>query len=344
MIRQLTNNPLPILRLASLGIAGLLLVILAGGFWVWSQTNCLLTLPETEAVFEISQGTGLSSIAEDLQQRGWISSALALRIYGRLTSGQGSVKAGEYLVSADMTPRSLLNLLRSGQVIQHRFTIIEGWTFARIRQALAEERNLQQSLGNLPAETIMDRLGIDARHPEGYFFPDTYQFAKGTSDFSILVQSYLRMTAILAQEWRLHSPDLPYQSAYEALIMASIVEKETGLEADRTKIAAVFVRRLRQGMRLQSDPTVIYGMGSDYNGNLRKKDLQNGTPYNTYVNKGLPPTPICSPGLSSIRSALFPADISSLYFVSRGDGSSKFSDTLEEHNQAVKQYQIMENR
>ncbi len=344
MTGYLTQNPTALLRYGSLTVGGLLLLILAGGLGVWLQTDRLLDLPADEVVFEVSPGAGLSVVAADMEQRGWIPSSVWLRIYGRFTSARGHIKAGEYLVKTGMTAQSLLQSMRNGEVIQHRVTIIEGWTFARILQALAEEERLQHTLASLPVETVLERLHIKAQHPEGYFFPDTYQFVKGTTDISILQQSYERMSSVLDQEWRHHDPGLPYQSAYDALILASIVEKETGLEADRSKIAAVFLRRLNENMRLQSDPTVIYGMGADYSGNLSRRDLQSSTPYNTYVNKGLPPTPICSPGLASIRAALFPASISSLYFVSKGDGSSEFSDTLEEHNRAVRQYQIMSNR
>jgi UPF0755 protein len=299
-----------------------------------------LLLQDTEQVYELKEGTSFSGMVRELHREGLIESHLWLRIFGRLTFSSGQIKAGEYLLRADMTQRELLQLVRTGSVIQRQFTIIEGWNLDRIRAEIASANGLLHITSAMTDTEIVAHLGIEQSRPEGWFYPDTYAYTKGSTDLSLLAQSVRQMQVVLQREWSGRDSSLPYQSPYEALVLASVIEKETGREADRDKVAAVFLRRWQQNIKLQSDPTVIYGMGALFKGDLRRSDLREPTPYNTYVNPGLPPTPICSPGQSSIHAALHPADITALYFVSRGDGSSQFSDTLEEHNRAVRRYQL----
>ena len=219
-------------------------------------------------------------------------------------------------------------------------TLVEGWTYAQALAALHSHPRLSAILAGLDTEQQLAAMAIEVSHPEGWFFPDTYRFTAGMSDADILRRAHQRMRQVLAEEWEARSPDLPYEDAYQALIMASIVERETGQPSEREQIAGVFVRRLRSNMRLQTDPTIIYGLGSDFDGNIRRRHLRQATPYNTYVIRGLPPTPIALPGREAIRAALHPDDSQALYFVAKGDGSHQFSNTLEEHNKAVRHYQI----
>jgi UPF0755 protein len=225
-------------------------------------------------------------------------------------------------------------------VVQYPLTLVEGWTFRQVMEALQADERLEHLIEDPSAEAVMARLGRRGVHPEGRFFPDTYHFTRGSSDLDILKRAHAAMERVLAEEWEARADGLPIESPDEALILASIIEKETGLASERAEIAGVFVRRLRLGMRLQTDPTVIYGLGDDFDGNLRRADLRNDHPYNTYVHAGLPPTPIALPGREAIRAALNPADGETLYFVARGDGSHAFSVTLEEHNRAVRKYQL----
>jgi len=230
--------------------------------------------------------------------------------------------------------------LVSGAVIQHQLTIVEGWTFRQLMVAIKEHEAIRQTLEGLSDEEIMARLGKPDLHPEGQFAPDTYRFSRSTSDLEFLRRAHRILQDWLEQEWNQRAQSLPYQSPYEALTMASIIEKETGLESEREAIAGAFVRRLERKMRLQTDPTVIYGMGDRYNGNIRRADLRRDTRYNTYTRHGLPPTPIALPGLAALKAALHPASGSALYFVAKGDGSHQFSDTLDEHLAAVRRYQL----
>ncbi len=239
-----------------------------------------------------------------------------------------------------MTALQLLQQMVDGEVIQHTLTLVEGWSFKQVMVALRAHHAIRATLQGLTAAEIMSRLGYAGQHPEGRFFPDTYHFPKATSDIEFLRRAYSAMAERLEQEWVAREPDLPLKSAYEALILASIIEKESAVSAERAEIAGVFIRRLNKGMRLQTDPTVIYGMGEAYDGNIRRRDLRHDTPYNTYTRKGLPPTPIAMPGGEAIHAALHPASAESLYFVARGDGTHYFSATLEEHNRAVRKYQL----
>jgi UPF0755 protein len=250
------------------------------------------------------------------------------------------IKAGEYEVPAGTTPPALLDLLISGKVIQRAVTLVEGWTFRQVLAALSEDTRLVKELGKAAPGDVMERLGRSGQHPEGRFFPDTYNFTKGTTDLDILRRAYERMEQVLAQEWEQRREDLPLATPEEAVILASIVEKETGLASERPAIAGVFIRRLELGMKLQTDPTVIYGLGDAFDGNLTRAHLRGDTPYNTYVHPGLPPTPIALPGRQAIHAVLHPEDGDSLYFVAKGDGSHHFSTNLAEHNRAVRQYQL----
>lgn len=234
----------------------------------------------------------------------------------------------------------MIGLWKRGEVVQYSLTLVEGWNFRQLRSALQNQPKLQQTLDGLSDAEIMAHIGAPELHPEGRFFPDTYRFTRGTSDADLLRRAYARLEQVLEEEWQQRSEGLPYQNAYQALVMASIIEKETGVPEERGEIAGVFVRRLARGMLLQTDPTVIYGMGERYKGRITRTDLRTPTPYNTYTNAGLPPTPIAMVGREAIHAALHPADGTSLYFVARGDGSHVFSDTLDQHNRAVREYQL----
>jgi UPF0755 protein len=262
-----------------------------------------------------------------------------LVLAARLTGRARAMRAGTYALSAGSAPRDLLNLLAAGKVLQMDVRFVEGWTFREWRQKIAAHPDLTQVTATLSDAELMARLGMAGQAPEGLFFPDTYRVDKFSDDLALFARAARAMQEHLQREWRERAADLPYRTPYEALIMASIVERETGAKADREKIAGVFVNRLRVGMRLQTDPTVIYGLGAAFDGNLRRTHLETDTSYNTYTRDGLPPTPIAMPGLASLRAALHPAPTRALYFVARGDGSSQFSATLAEHNAAVDRYQ-----
>jgi UPF0755 protein len=291
-------------------------------------------------IYEVPRGASLATVARDLEQAGMIGHANYLQWYGRYTGQASRIRAGEYRLSDDLIPDTLLALLVSGQSVSYSLTLLEGWTFRQVRAALAAHPALQQTLQELDDDAVMARLELPGQHPEGRFFPDTYQFPRGLTDLEFLRRALHMMDDELAAAWSGRDPDLPLSSPYEALILASIVEKETGQADERSEIAGVFTRRLRKGMKLQTDPTVIYGIGEDFDGNIRRKDLQDDTPYNTYLHTGLPPTPICMPGREALRAAVHPAAGKTLYFVARGDGSHAFSATLEEHNAAVRKYQL----
>ncbi|MCU7906115.1 MAG: endolytic transglycosylase MltG, partial [Candidatus Thiodiazotropha sp. (ex Epidulcina cf. delphinae)] len=279
-------------------------------------------------------------LADDLRQREILDKPLLLRFIARWSGQADELKAGEYHLPQGATPLVLLEILTSSQVVQHALTIIEGWTFKQMMAAVRRHPALQQTLQEMKDEQIMQRLALGDPHPEGRFYPDTYHFPLGATDAEFLKRAYQRMQTTLEQAWRSREKGLPLKTPYEALILASIIERETGLPEERGKIAGVFVRRLRRGMRLQTDPSVIYGMGDAYDGNIRKRDLLRDTPYNTYIHKGLTPTPIALPSGASIHAALHPEDGDQLYFVATGDGGHYFSTTLEEHNKAVRKYQL----
>ncbi|MEA3638571.1 MAG: endolytic transglycosylase MltG [Lamprobacter sp.] len=293
-----------------------------------------------QRLFEIRPGTRLRDLAARLADEGLIGDPyffIALAYQERL---QSQIKAGEYAIVQGMRPRDLLRLFASGRSVQYPVTLIEGWTFRDALDSLSTHEVLTLELAGLSDAEVMQRIGIEDAHPEGWLFPDTYLVTRDSTDVAVLKRAHARMKQVLNEEWGQRLDDLPIETPYEALILASIIEKETGLATERPDIAGVFVRRLRRGMRLQTDPTVIYGMGDDYDGNIRRQDLRQATAYNTYVIDGLPPTPIALPGREALHAALNPAAGDALYFVSRGDGSHHFSATLKEHNCAVRKYQL----
>ena len=326
----------PGLRRVILG--SMLAVLLAVGLWLDYRHSLASPLPlKAPVVFRIEKGATLSQLAGDLQNSGILVDSFWFRF--QAWSSHVSLKYGDYEIAQGTTMRGLLDLFASGRIRKLAVTVIEGWNFAQMRSALARQPQLVQLTPEQTPEQLMVLLGHPGLSPEGLFFPDTYRIDSRTTDLAILKLAYRQMQSLLEEEWAQRAPDLPYKTPYEALIMASIIEKETGLAEERPQIAGVFIRRLRQGMRLQTDPTVIYGMGEQYRGDIRKDDLRRDTPYNTYTRSGLPPTPIALPGRASIHAALHPAEGSSLYFVARGDGGHVFSTTLKDHQQAVNQYQ-----
>lgn len=322
------------LALGSAALAG-------AGYW-YLQSNLAkpLQLPEEPWILDIAPGRPLSSIARQLEREGIIADRRVLKYYARFTGDAARIQAGEYALSGNLDSRGLLDLLRSGEVVQYAVTLVDGHRFQDFRVALAQAEKVTQTLGGVSDQAIMARMGAPATHPEGQFFPDTYFYTKGTTDFALLQRAYRRMQDTLREAWAERADALPYETPYQALIMASIVERETAVAMERDRIAGVFVRRLQRGMRLQTDPTVIYGMGDAYQGRITRADLRRPTPYNTYVIKGLPPTPIANPGREAIVAALNPKPGKALYFVARGDGTHQFSETLAEHNRAVREYQL----
>jgi len=269
--------------------------------------------------------------------------AWKFNLLARITGHDRTIKAGSYEVSAGVTPWEILRKITLGDFTQSEIMFIEGWTFRQVRAALDAHPDLRHDTAVLAAEQIMERVGEPGSEPEGRFFPDTYLFAKGVSDLAVLTRAYRAMRKQLQSAWEKRASELPFSSAYEALTLASIVEKETGQDGERTLIAGVLVNRLKLGMRLQADPTVIYGVGERFDGNLRNKDLLHDTPYNTYTRAGLPPHPIAMPGAASLLAAVNPAKTQALYFVARGDGTHQFSRSLEEHNRAVARFQKNRN-
>lgn len=321
--------------LLTLGLLGILLLLGAREYLYWWAGQPQPQISDFR--LQVANGQSLIALANRLQQTQGLNARLWVA-YARL-EGKTLIKTGEYQVSAGISPAELLRLLHAGLVIQYRAQLLEGWTYAEALAHLQSLDNLDIRLKGLQWPAQKQLLQMTEDHPEGWFFPDTYLYQKGDSDVSILRRAHEKMQQQLAALWQQRAAGLPYRDAYEALIMASIVEKETAIDAEREQIAGVFVRRLQKGMRLQTDPTVIYGMGTRYRGNLRRSDLSQPTAYNTYVIKGLPPTPIALPGQRSIYAALHPDDGASLYFVAKGDGYHQFSETLQAHNEAVNRYQ-----
>lgn len=324
-----------LLRLLGLMLAAALVFIGLMGYFAIKP----LMLQTSPIDFTIKAGSTLRSASRQIEEAGVAMPAWQFTLLGRALGKAAEIKAGSYQVAQGITPMKLLEKLTRGDVTQTEIVLLEGWTFRQMRAALDAHAHLRHDTAGLTERQIMEKLGIEGP-AEGRFFPDTYLFAKGSGDLEILKRSYRQMEKLLFTEWEGREANLPYSSLYEALIMASIVEKETGQSQDRAQIASVFINRLKKSMLLQTDPTVIYGLGERFDGNLRKRDLQADGPYNTYTRTGLPPTPIAMPGLASIQAALHPARTDLLYFVSRGDGSSQFSRTLEEHSRAVAKYQL----
>ena len=289
--------------------------------------------------FDVKSGSTMKTIARDLRSAGIIPLDWPLVALARASQRDRTIQAGNYEFSAGLTPWELLQKLTEGDATQDALTIVEGWNFVQLRAILQANPRIGHSLENVADAELMQRMGVREAHPEGLFFPDTYFFTAGTTDLALLKRAYRRMQDRLAAAWAERAADLPYATPYDALIMASIVEKETGRSADRPLVASVFVNRLRQGMRLQSDPTVIYGIGPQFEGDLRRRDLATDTTYNTYTREGLPPTPIALSGQAALLAAMHPAQTNYLYFVARGDGSSVFSTNLADHYRAVAKYQ-----
>lgn len=313
--------------------------------WLWLEYQSFRNTPmamstEGDQTVTVSPGMSLNAVARSLQQQQLIDNYRLFVWMARLEGKAGRLQAGEYRVSSSLTPSHLLQQMVEGKVVQYSITIVEGSNFRELMKQLDENPNLSHKLKGLDAKTVMESIGHPDEHPEGKFLPETYHFPRGLSDVEFLRRAYQAMRERLDLEWQDRAEGLPLKTPYEALTLASIVEKETGQESERQAIAGVFVRRMKKGMRLQTDPTVIYGVGMDYDGNLRRRDLLTDTPYNTYTRPGLPPTPIAMPGADAIHAALHPDDSDKLYFVARGDGSHYFSATLEEHNRAVTEFQI----
>ena len=314
-------------------------VLCVSGFVYWAQAPVISDGHFVE--FTVKPGHGPSSVAQQVSKAGASMNASLFMLMARMTGKAGKVKPGPYELRPGESPWKLLGKLVRGEIAQTSITIIEGWTFKQMRQAVGAQPFLRHDTAGLTDKQLLEKIGVtDYKHPEGLFFPDTYMIAKGASDVQLFKHAHMHMMKRLNELWETRASDLPYKSPYQALIMASIVEKETGRPSDRGLIASVFVNRLRKGMRLQTDPTVIYGMGDKFDGNLRKRDLIRDTPYNTYTRRGLPPTPIALPGKHALEAALNPEVSDALYFVAKGDGSSHFSSSLREHNNAVIQYQL----
>ncbi len=298
-----------------------------------------LPLPATPFALTLKPGSSVKAMAREMEQAGLLEQDWAFVWLVRVLGKTSQLQAGSYELQQPVSMLELVRMIAEGRVSQRRISVIEGWTFRQMRDALNAHPDLTHDTLNMSDAEILRRIGARESHPEGLFFPDTYSFAGGSSDLEIFRQAYQAMQQRLQDAWAVREPDLPLETPYQALILASIVEKETGAASDRAMIAGVFVNRLRRGMRLQTDPTVIYGVGPSFDGNLRKKDLQADNPYNTYTRGGLTPTPIALPGKDALQAALHPAQTDALYFVARGDGSSHFSSSLNEHNRAVNEYQ-----
>jgi UPF0755 protein len=321
---------------------GLVLAGLMMGASAWKIHSALvqpLNIAQ-EQLLNVPKGTTPTRTFYRLEANGVIKDAFWLRVYWRFNLAKQPLHSGEYRLQPGMTVESLIDLWKRGEMVQYSLTLVEGWNFHQVRAALAKEEKIEQTLNGLSDSQVMDKIGHAGIFPEGRFFPDTYRYVRGMSDVELLKTAYDRLDEVLAKEWNQRATDLPYKGPYQALIMASLVEKETGVPQERGQIAGVFVRRMAIGMLLQTDPTVIYGLGDRYNGKLTRAHLKEATPYNTYMISGLPPTPIAMVGREAIHAALNPVEGSSLYFVARGDGSHVFSDDLDAHNNAVREYQL----
>lgn len=321
---------------------GVVLVGLGLGVAYWQQNQALhqpLNVTQ-EQLLDVPAGSTPTGLLNRLQTDGVIKDAFWLRLYWRFNLANESLHSGEYRMVPGMDAQALLALWQRGEVVQYSVTLVEGWNFRQVRAALGKQTKLEQTLAGLSDTELMSKIGHPDVFPEGRFFPDTYRFVRGTSDAELLKQAYKRLDEVLDEEWAKRAADVPYSDPYQALIMASMVEKETGVPQERGQIAGVFVRRLQLGMLLQTDPTVIYGLGERYNGKLTRALLKEPTPYNTYVISGMPPTPISLVGREAIHAALNPVAGRSLYFVARGDGSHVFSADLDAHNAAVREFQL----
>lgn len=313
-----------------------------GGGWAWMDYQNALNTPavkEKQVYVEIDKGDSLNRIADKLAARNLAIRPFWFKVIAFQENSAKKLKTGEYELTQGLTIPGIIDLFVQGKTRQYAITFPEGWRFKDILKEIENNPNLEHTLNNVNAQSVMRQLGAGPNAPEGLFFPDTYFFEKHMSDVSLLKRAYDKMQSVLQEEWRNKAPGLPFKTPYEALILASIIEKETGTGTERPLIAGVFIRRLQTGMPLQTDPTVIYGMGDKFTGNISHDDLKNATPYNTYIVKGLPPTPIAMPGRHAINSVLHPDNSNNLYFVAKGDGTHVFSSTLEDHNEAVGLFQ-----
>lgn len=324
----------------------LLLSVVGGFFWLGGYLHKPFVITQAQVV-EVFRGGNLSALMTELERRGALGAGVEVRLrrlsvrgYNFFTGVSQRLHIGEYRLVPGESMLSLLEKLERGEVMQRSFTLVEGWDIRELRNALQHASGVVSTLVGIDDSVLMEQLGLPGMHPEGWFAADTYFYTAGEKDIDLLARALTRQQQLLEEMWSKRDAGLPYADPYDALIMASIVEKETGAPQEREQIAGVFVERLQRGMRLQTDPTVIYGMGEQYQGNIRRQDLQAPTPYNTYVIRGLPPTPIAMPGADAIYAALHPAQTEALYFVARGDGTHQFSSTLEEHQQAVREYQL----
>ena len=332
---MMRTTRLILLVLLVVAAAALAAAVLVGNAWYRKP----LTLPQSPYDFDVRNGASLASVARSLHAAGVIPHPLALTALARFRGVDRTIKAGSYEIEPGVTLPRLLAMLTEGDVTQKAITIVEGSTFAQLKRALASDPDIAHRVADLPDAELLAKVGATEAAPEGLFFPDTYYFASGSSDLALLRRAYRALHERLDAAWSRRAANLPLATKYEALILASIVEKETGQAKDRPLVASVFVNRLARGMRLQTDPAVIYGMGERFDGNLKKRDLEADSPYNTYVREGLPPTPIALPSQASLDAVVNPPATPYLYFVSRGDGTSQFSATLIEHNRAVSKYQ-----
>ena len=331
MVRVVTRFLIFIGLLAGLALG-------AGVWWLHSPLSLNVSGQSTVLDLEIEPGLSAAQVAQTVVASGAQTRVQLLQLWFRVSGRARLIKAGSYEITPGTTPKSLLSMLVRGDQSLKSVTLVEGWNFRQVRAALQKAELLAPDSSGLTPGMIMQKLGKPGVHPEGRFFPDTYTYAKGSSDLAVLKRAARAMDKRLDAAWGLRSPDTLLKSPDEALILASIVEKETGKPVDRAQIAGVFSNRLRINMRLQTDPTVIYGMGEAFDGNIRKRDLQTDTPYNTYLRSGLPPTPIAMPGKAALLAAVQPAPTQALYFVARGDGTSQFSTNLDDHNKAVNKY------
>ena len=320
------------------------LVLLVGGAWKYKQyqdfLDTPLTIPAQGYLLEVNPGFSLNKLAYALEKDGILTSPRYLVLRARFRNNAHVIQAGEYKLEPGLTPDTLLDLLVSGKVTRYSLTLVDGWTFRQFMNAVNSHAALMHTLEGKTDDSIMEAIGKPGIHPEGRFLPETYQFPKNSRDTELLQRAYAAMETELTRNWEKRDAKLPLKDEYQALILASIIEKETASADEYQKISGVFIRRLKKGMLLQTDPTVIYGLGESFDGNLRLRDLKTDTPYNTYTRRGLPPTPIAMPGKSAIYAAMHPDNSDTLYFVSRGDGTHHFSKTLAEHNRAVAKYQL----
>ena len=324
-------------------IVAFTLLMLVGILLIWGGMHQHLTLKKpvvtVETIFEIKKGDSLELICKQLLKQNIAINPIWFKLYAYQHHLDRQLKVGEYVLPQGLTSAGILALFNEGKTRKYSITFVEGWSFKQVLQAINDNQNLQHTLTGVGVNEVLAAIGSVKCHPEGLFFPDTYFFEKHATDVDLLKRAHEKMETVLADEWRNRELELPLETPYEALILASIIEKETAAVEERKQIAGVFTRRLKKGMLLQTDPTVIYGMGDDYHGDIRLRDLREPTPYNTYVISGLPPTPIAMPGKQAIHAALHPDDGDSLFFVSRGNGHHAFSSTLSEHEKYVELYQ-----